>query len=64
MHQPVNVNTRRVNLIWIDFTRLDYDLCFGHGELAAGSHVGIEVARGAVIDEVAMQIGLPGLHQR
>ena len=60
----MNVNTGRVNLVWIEFARLDYDLRFGHSELATGGHVGIEVPRGAPINKIAMQIGLPGFYQR
>ena len=41
----------------------DDDLGFGDGDLAAGGGVGIEVAGGAAVDEVAVGVGLPGFDQ-
>ena len=37
MHQPVNKNPRRVNLIRIEFARLDNNLRFGHGNSKASN---------------------------
>ena len=59
----MNKDARRVNLIRIEFARLDDDLRFRHGDLAAGGCVRVEVARRAAIDKVAVQVGLPGFHQ-
>src|ERR1035441_4283697 len=56
-------NSWSVNLIRIEFTWLDDNLRFGHGDLAASCCVGVEVARSAAIDKVTVQVGLPGLHQ-
>ena len=62
VHEPMNVDPRRVNLVWIEFPRLDNDLRFGNGEFAARGCVRIEVSRGASVDEIPVEIGLPCLH--
>ena len=46
----------------IDLARLDQMLDLGDRHLAGGRHDGIEVARGLAIDEVALAVGLPGVH--
>ena len=42
-----------VDLVGVHLTGLDDDLGFGDGDLATGGRVGIEVARGAAVEEVA-----------
>ena len=64
MHEPVNEDSWRVYFIGIEFTRLHQLFDFGHRDFAAGSCVRIEIARGAAVDEIAVQIGLPCFHQR
>ena len=39
-------------------------LDLGDGHVGGAGHIGIEVARGVAIDQVARLIGLPGFHQR
>ena len=39
-------------------------LDFGHGDLAGGGHHRIEVARGLSIDQVALAVAHPGVHDR
>src|SRR5581483_2074176 len=63
VHEPVNKDAWRMNLIGIEFAWFYDDLRFGNRDLAAGGGRRIEVARGAAIDQVAVRIGLPGLHQ-
>ena len=60
----MNKDSRGVNLVWIELTGLDDFFHFGDRDFAASGGVGIEVARGAAIDQVAMQIGFPRLHDR
>jgi hypothetical protein len=64
MHEAVYEDTRRVDLIGIEFTGFDNDLRFRYGDFAAGGGGGIEVARRSPIDEVAVRVGLPGFDQR
>lgn len=45
-------------------TRLDQFLDLGHGHLARGRHHRIEVPGGHPIDQIALGIALPGLHDR
>jgi hypothetical protein len=35
MHHPMNEDARRMNLVRVKLARLDHDLNFGHGDLAA-----------------------------
>src|ERR1700678_4467653 len=64
MHQAMHKNSRRVNFIGVELAWFDDDFRFGNCDLAATGGIGVEVARGAAIDEVAMKIGLPRLDQR
>jgi hypothetical protein len=41
----------------------DDDLGFGDGDFAAHGGAGVEVARGAAVDEVAVGVGLPGFDE-
>ena len=59
----MNKDSRRMNLVRIQFARLDDDLCFCHCDLAAGGGVGVEVSRRAPVNQVAVTIGLTRLHQ-
>ena len=52
-----------VDLVGVEFAGLDDDLGFGDGDLAAGGGVGIEVAGGAAIDEIALRVALPGFDE-
>ena len=62
--EALNEDAGRVNLVGVEFAGLDDDLGLCDGDAAAGGDVGIEVARGAAVDEVAVRVGLPRLHQR
>src|SRR5271157_362795 len=62
--QAVDEDARRVNFVGIELAGLDNNLRFRDGDFAAGGGDGVEVARGAAVDEVAVQVGLPGLDQR
>ena len=64
MYDPVDEDAGRVNLVGIEFAGLDEVLDFRDGDLAAGSSVGIEVARCAAVDEIALGVGFPCLYER
>src|SRR6185437_10595309 len=53
-----------VNLVGVELAGLDDDLGLGDRDAAAGGDVGVEVARGAAVDKIAVGVGFPGLHQR
>src|SRR6185437_3346858 len=55
----MNEDPGRMDIVRVEFARLDDDFGFGDGELTAGGGVGVEVARGAAVDEIAVEIGLP-----
>src|SRR5271156_6593292 len=54
----------RMDLIRIELARLDQNLDLRHGDAPGGRHVGIEVAGGLSIDEIALGIALPSLDER
>ncbi len=62
--EAVDEDAGGVDLVGVELAGLDDDLGFGDGDLAAGGRVGIEVAGGAAVDEVAVGVGLPGFHER
>src|SRR5262249_10614565 len=51
-------------MVGIDVHWLHKVLDFGDGDFAGGGHHRIEVARGLAIDEVALGIAHPGMHNR
>ncbi len=54
----------RMNLVGIEFARIHEMLNFRNRDFAAGRGVRIEVASCAPIDQIAVRIGFPRLHQR
>ena len=63
MDEALDEDAGGVNLVGVELAGLDDDLGFGDGDAAAGGGVGIEVARGAAVDEVAVGVGLPGFDE-
>ena len=58
------IDARRDDVVGIDLARLDQVLDLGDRDLAGGRHHRIEVARGLAVDEVALGVALPGVHDR
>src|SRR5215467_8560286 len=64
MHQALDVDAWRDDVVGIDIAGLHEVLAFGHGDLAGGGHHGIEVARGLAVDEVALRVTHPSMNDR
>ena len=64
MHHTLDVDAGRNDVVGIDIRRLHEVLDLGHGDLAGRGHHRIEVARGLAVDEVALGIAHPGMHDR
>src|SRR5947209_11825870 len=64
MHQALDVDARRDDVVGIDIAGLHEVLDFRHGDLACGGHHWIEVARGLAVNEVALGIAHPSMDDR
>src|ERR1051325_3118719 len=64
VNDPLHEHARRDDVVGIDLARLNQDFHFGHRRLGRGRHHRVEIARGLSIDEVALGIALPGVHDR
>src|SRR5882757_2880279 len=62
MHDAFHIDAGRDDVVGIDRARLDQVLDLRHRHLARGRHHRIEVARGLSIDEVALGIAFPRVH--
>ena len=61
MHDPVNIDARRDDVVGVDGTGRDQFLDLDDCNLAGGRHHRIEIAGGLAIDEITFGIGLPGM---
>lgn len=64
LHDPINKNSRRVDLVSVEFSRLNQLFDLGDANLSACRNHRIEVARGFAKDEISEMVALPGLHER
>src|SRR5262249_24313851 len=64
MHQALDVDAWRDDVVRIDIAGLHEVLDFRHGDLAGGGHHWIEVARGLAVNEVALGIAHPSMDDR
>src|SRR5262249_95578 len=62
VHQALNVDARRDDIVGVDVAGLDQVLDLGNRHLAGGRHHRIEVARGLAVGEVALGIAHIGVH--
>src|SRR5690606_1116433 len=60
----IDVDAGRHDVIGIDLSRLDQMLNLGDSDLAGSGDHRIEVPRGLPIDEIALGIALPRVHDR
>ena len=63
MNKALNEDAGGVNLVGIEFTRFDEVFHLGNRDLSTRGSVGIEVACGPTINEVALGIRFPGFYQ-
>src|ERR1700739_417724 len=63
LEDGVDVDARRVNLIWGQVTGLNELFDLGDDVIRSGGHHGIEVTRGFAEDEIAPAVSLPGLDE-
>ena len=64
LHDALNVNAGRADVIGIDSARLHQLLHLGNGDFRGGRHHRIEVLRGFSINEIAQPVATPGFDQR
>src|SRR3974390_3139894 len=64
VHDALHKDTGSVNLVGIEFAGFDQNFDLRNRDASAGGRVGIEVARGLAIDEVAVGIALPRFNER
>ena len=64
LDDPLHEDAGRVDAVGIELAGLDQLLDFRDRDAAGAGHHRIEVARGLAIDEVALGVALPRLHQR
>ncbi len=59
-----DVDARGHNRVRIQFSWLYQLFHFGDGDARGRGHHGVEIARRPAVDQVALPVSLPGLHQR
>jgi hypothetical protein len=60
LKNSLNVDTRRVDFIWVELSHLDQMLDFGNRYFRGRCHHGIKISRSFSIDEIAPFVALPG----
>src|SRR6185503_14424126 len=64
VHDALHEDAGGVNVVRVDLAGLDQVLDLGDRNLAGSRHDRVEVARGLPVDEVALSVALPGVHDR
>ena len=62
VHDALHENAGREDVVGIDLAGLNEMLDLGDRDLAGRRHHRIEVARGLAVDEIALGVALPGVH--
>src|ERR1700730_3904549 len=62
VHDALDEDAGRVDLVGVDLAGLDEILDLGDGDARRGRQARVEVARRLAVDEVALGIALPGMH--
>src|SRR5690606_344973 len=64
LDDSLHEDARRVNAIRVQLTRLYELLDFGDCHATGGRHHRVEIARRLAVDEIALRVAFPGLHER
>ena len=64
LQNALHINSRRDDMIGIDFAGLDQLLDFSDGARSGGCHHGIKIARCFAVDKISRRIALRGFDER